>query len=216
MALRHFDIATHRTHGIFDRPLSAQKIELLLALIVILCVTRTHNLMFKEALPANQMTQAAQVETVYKVSAPKPTEGMNAQMWAYLRKGLNYVEASGEEYPPDFLHPGGKAYGPLAMTPIAIEDVLQHFGPFARYTIKDVLSDPDIYEGAARSYADLLLRHYLGLEYWNMPPEKVFKILQRAWFLGPGLYKRGHTIPPSRQRHAQEYIGREASACLQF
>ena len=213
MALRHPYITTHR---IFERPLSTQKIELLLALVVILFVTRTHNLMFKEALPTSQTTQAAQVEAVSKADTPQPSEGMNAQMWAYLRKGLNYVEASGEEYPPDFLHPGGKAYGPLAMTPIAIEDVVQHFGPFARYTIKDVLSDPDIYEGAARSYADLLLRHYLGLKYWEMPPESVFKILQRAWFLGPGLYKRGHPIPSSRQRHAQEYIGRGASARLQF
>ena len=131
---------------------------------------------------------------------------MSEELWRYLRKGLNYVEASGEEYPPEFLHPGGVAYGPLALTPIAVKDVAQHYIDLSRYTFSDVLSDPEIYEDFARHYADLLLRHYLGLAYWNMPAEDVFAILQKAWFLGPGLYKEGLSVPDSRETHAAEFM----------
>jgi len=131
---------------------------------------------------------------------------MSEELWRYLRKGINYVEASGEEYPPEFLHPGGVAYGPLALTPIAVKDVAQHYAVLSRYTFSDVLSDPAIYEEFARRYADLLLRHYLGLAYWNMPAEDVFAILQKAWFLGPGLYKEGLSVPDSRETHAAEFM----------
>lgn len=131
---------------------------------------------------------------------------MSEDMWRYLRKGLNYVEASGEEYPPEFLHPGGVAYGPLALTPIAVKDVAQHCASLSHYAFSDVLSDPAIYEEFARRYADLLLRHYLGLAYWNMPAGDVFAILQKAWFLGPGLYREGLAVPDSREAHASEFI----------
>jgi hypothetical protein len=137
---------------------------------------------------------------------------MSEELWRYLRKGLNYVEASGEEYPPDFLHPGGRAYGPLALTPIAVEDVRRRYAAMSRYAFSDVISDPAIYEEFARCYADLLLRHYLCLAYWNMPAGDIFTILQKAWFLGPGLYKEGLSVPDSRQTHAGEFMAATPSA----
>jgi hypothetical protein len=131
---------------------------------------------------------------------------MTAEMWRYLRAGLNYVESSGREYPTDFVHPGGVAYGPLAMTRIATKDVLLHHKELSRYTINDVLSNKALYERFSLLYADMLLGHYFKLEYWKMPKEEVFDILQRAWFLGPGLYKKGCDIIASRKAHAREYI----------
>ena len=38
-----------------------------------------------------------------------------------------------------------------------------------------------------------------------MAKEDLFDILQKAWFLGPGLYKKGLPIPTSRQKHTEEY-----------
>ncbi|MDD5495778.1 MAG: hypothetical protein PHP46_01600 [Candidatus Omnitrophica bacterium] len=127
-------------------------------------------------------------------------------LWIYLRGGLNYVEASGIEYSPSFPHPGGVAYGALALTPIAIRDVFQHHPEFSHYEVKEVLSDSILYEKVARRYADLLIRHYLKLEYSDMPREEIFEILQRAWYLGPGLYKKGRAIPSSRERMARQYV----------
>lgn len=143
------------------------------------------------------------------LARPVPGNGdipMSEELWRYLRKGLNYVEASGQEYPPEFLHPDGVAYGPLAITPIAVKDVAQHYADLSRYAFSDVLSDPALYEEFARCYADLLLRHYIGVAYWNMPAVDVFEILQKAWFLGPGLYKEGLGIPDSRELNAREFM----------
>jgi len=131
---------------------------------------------------------------------------MPKDLWRYLRAGLNYVESSGREYPTDFVHAGGVAYGPLAMSKIAIKDVILHHKELSHYTVKDVLSNKVLYEKFSLLYADLLLGYYLKLEYWKLSREKAFDILQRAWFLGPGLYKMNHDIIPSRARNARAYI----------
>lgn len=133
---------------------------------------------------------------------------IRTRLWHYLRKGLNYLEASGKEVPVGFKHPGGKAYGPLGLSPIAIKDVQNHRPSLARYKFEDVLSDPEIYEKFAYSYADLLLRYYLKIDYIYMPREEVFDILQRAWFLGPTLYGEGRPIIASRQTKAEEYLSK--------
>lgn len=146
------------------------------------------------------------------VSVPVAAEGclagtpMPEGLWRYLRAGLNHVESSGKEVPTDFVHAGGVAYGPLAMTKIAIKDVSLRHKELSHYTAKDVLSSKVLYEKFAVLYADMLLSHYLKLEYWKLPREKVFDILQRAWFLGPGLYKKGHDIISSRALNARVYL----------
>lgn len=127
-------------------------------------------------------------------------------LWYYLRDGINYVEASGEEVPVDFVHPGGVAYGPLALTRIAIKDVIIHCETMSDYTIDDILSDNDLYEECGRLYADLLLRHYLKIKKRGISREEIFDILQRAWFLGPTIFKNGSNIPLSRARNADKYI----------
>ena len=137
----------------------------------------------------------------YRSSIP-----MSNELWQYLRTGLNYLEASGRNYPPNFVHPGGVAYGPLALTRIAVFDVIQNRKLLSGFTPEDVFNKPHIYEEFARNYADLLLRHYLGMDYCNMFPGQVFDVLQRAWFLGPGLYKQGAQILLSREKRAQEYL----------
>ncbi len=131
---------------------------------------------------------------------------MSNRLWEYLRRGLNYLETSGRNCPPNFVHPGGKAYGPLGLTPIAVLDVIQNYPSLSRYRPEDVFTEPAIYENFAKSYVDLLLRHYLGIKYWTMSFEEVFEILQKVWFLGPGLYKEGCAVLASREERAKEYI----------
>jgi hypothetical protein len=138
-------------------------------------------------------------------------DGIDSKLWGYLRAGLNYVEASGVAYRPDFVHPGGKAYGPLALTPIAIKDVIARRGEFKGCDVADILGDPIRYEAVARAYAELLLVHYLFIDRPGASPAEIFDILQRAWFLGPGLYKKGVSVPPSRTRNAELYIKRSAA-----
>lgn len=134
-------------------------------------------------------------------------------LWQYLRKGLNFVETSGEEVAPDFVHPGGVAYGAVALTRIAIQDVIQHSAEFAAYTVDDILDDSSLYEQCALYYADLLLRHYLKVQGIGMTKEEIFDILQKAWFLGPNLYKKGRAVPGSREKNARSYMQLAAGRC---
>lgn len=131
---------------------------------------------------------------------------LKTRLWQYLRAGINYLEASGKEVPIRYKHPGGKAYGPLALTPIAIRDVKLRCPLLSRYSLDDVLSDRGLYEKFAAAYAELLLKHYFKIDYLNMPKEEVFEALQKGWFLGPSLYKKGRPVIISRQKRAAEYI----------
>ena len=141
---------------------------------------------------------------------------MSSELWQYLRKGLNYLEASGKSYPPSFLHPGNKAYGALGLSRVAVMDVVKNYPSLSKFTLEDVFSKNELYEEFAKSYADLLLRHYLGMDYSNMPQVQVFTVLQRAWFLGPGLYKKGSQPLLSREERAREYILRETAPFLVY
>lgn len=127
-------------------------------------------------------------------------------LWLYLRKGINYLEASGKDVPLALKHPGGRAYGPLALTPIAIKDVQMHYPRLAHYKLEDVLSKRSLYEKFAFLYASLLLNHYVKIDVSKMPKEEVFVILQKAWFLGPTLYMKGHLVIASREARAKEYL----------
>ena len=131
---------------------------------------------------------------------------MSSELWQYLRKGLNYLETSGKNYPPSFLHPGDKAYGALGLSWIAVMDVVKNYPLLSKFAPEDVFTKDNLYEEFAKSYADLLLRHYLGIDYSNIPQEQVFTVLQRAWFLGPGLYRKGAQPLFSREERAREYI----------
>jgi len=131
---------------------------------------------------------------------------MSRELWQYLRTGLNYLETSGKNYPPSFMHPGGKAYGALGLSQVAVMDVIKNSPSLSKFIAEDVFTKRELYEEFAKSYADLLLRHYLGMDYSNMPQEQVFTVLQRAWFLGPGLYKKGSQPLLSREERTREYI----------
>ncbi len=131
---------------------------------------------------------------------------IKTELWSYLRKGINYLESSGEEVPTYFMHSGQKAYGPLALTPIAIKDVKKHYPYLSEIRMEEVILDRSIYEMFAFFYAELLLRHYLKLDYSNMDKEEVFKILEKVWFLGPTLYLKGRTVIAPREERAAEYI----------
>jgi hypothetical protein len=133
---------------------------------------------------------------------------MNEGLWRYLRAGLNYLEASGKDYPPNFEHPGKKAYGALGLSRIAAQDVLQHYPALSKFSLEDVFSDREVYEVFAQKYAELLLRRYLKVDYEAMAAPEVFNVLQKAWFLGPGLFKAGVRVIASREKRAQEYAGR--------
>lgn len=130
------------------------------------------------------------------------------RLWNYLRKGINYLEASGKEIPTYMMHAGGKAYGPLALSPIAIKDVKNHYPNLAGLKTEEVLLDKDLYERFAFLYADLLLKHYLKLDYQKMRKEEVFGVLEKAWFLGPSLYLKGHPVIASREINAAKYLSK--------
>lgn len=143
---------------------------------------------------------------VVPVNDEQVTLSARASLWRYLRNGLNYLEVSGKNAPTYFKHPGGAAYGPLALTKIAVEDVKLRHPSMRRYAFGRIIRDPCLYERFARLYAELLLRHYLKIDYTSMPKIEVFDILQKAWYLGPTLYAKGHPVIPSRQFRAREYI----------
>ena len=147
--------------------------------------------------------------TLSKVQYAKTVIPMSRELWQYLRTGLNYLETSGKNYPPSFMHPGGKAYGALGLSQVAVMDVIKNSPSLSKFIPEDVFTKIELYEEFAKSYADLLLRHYLGMDYSNMPQEQVFTVLQRAWFQGPGLYKKGSQPLLSREERAREYILRE-------
>ena len=147
--------------------------------------------------------------TLSKVQYAKTVIPMSRELWQYLRTGLNYLETSGKNYPPSFMHPGGKAYGALGLSQVAVMDVIKNSPSLSKFIPEDVFTKRELYEEFAKSYADLLLRHYLGMDYSNMPQEQVFTVLQRAWFQGPGLYKKGSQPLLSREERAREYILRE-------
>ena len=144
--------------------------------------------------------------TLSKAQYAQTVMPMSSELWQYLRTGLNYLETSGKKYPPGFIHPGGKAYGALGLSQVAVMDVIKNSPSLSKFTAEDVFTKDKLYEEFAKSYADLLLRHYLGMDYSNMPQEQVFTVLQRAWFLGPGLYKKGSQPLLSREEKAREYI----------
>lgn len=131
---------------------------------------------------------------------------MSRELWQYLRTGLNYLETSGKNYPPSFIHPGNKAYGALGLSQVAVMDVIKNSPSLSKFIPEDVFTKRALYEEFAKNYADLLLRHYLGMDYSNMPQEQVFTVLQRVWFQGPGLYKKGSQPLLSREERAKEYI----------
>jgi len=137
-----------------------------------------------------------------------PSMAMSEELWRYLRAGLHYLESSGKDYPPNFEHPGKKAYGALGLSRIAAQDVLQHYPALAKFSLEDVFRDRQVYEVFAQKYAELLLRQYLKVDYASMAAPEVFSMLQKAWFLGPGLFKSGATVIDSREKRAQEYVVR--------
>ncbi len=137
-----------------------------------------------------------------------PSTAMSQELWRYLRGGLHYLESSGKDYPPNFEHPGKKAYGALGFSKIAAQDVMQHYPALAKFSLEDVFRDRQVYEVFAQKYAELLLRQYLKVDYASMAAPEVFSMLQKAWFLGPGLFKSGATVIASREKRAQEYVVR--------
>ncbi|MFA6216627.1 MAG: hypothetical protein WDL87_03130 [Candidatus Omnitrophota bacterium] len=139
---------------------------------------------------------------------PRLSIEMSAELWSYLRTGLHYLESSNINYLPSFEHPGKKAYGALGLSRIAAEDVRLHYPSLSGFTQEDVFSKQEVYEIFAQKYADLLLRQYLKIDYASMVAPEVFSVLQKAWFLGPGLFKKGVGVIASREKRAQEYMAR--------
>jgi len=149
--------------------------------------------------------------TVKIINAQAPrtkNQPMSDDLWRYLRAGLNYLETSGKNYPPQYRHKGNIAYGPLGLTEGAVSDVLQRNNALVHLTAKEVFQQPQLYETVARHYADLLLRHYLKIDYGSMPASEVFYCLQKAWFLGPTAYKQGNDVIASRERKTQAFISK--------
>jgi len=71
-----------------------------------------------------------------------------------------------------------------------------------------------LYEDFAILYADMLLGHYLKLKYQSMPDNEVFQILQRAWFWGPTIYRKGPGKIGPRERMAAEYLNNTINGAI--
>lgn len=131
---------------------------------------------------------------------------LNDGLWLYARNGIHYLETSGKDVGPSFAHPGGFAFGPLGLSKVAVEDVLNRSEELRRYSMDDIFTKKELYETFARAYAALLLEHYLKIDLASKSKEEVFQILQKAWFLGPNFYLQGKEIVASRAKRAQEYL----------
>jgi len=181
-------------------------IKNLIALFCAVSITVSSAPIHTEKITPPKNISAIKAKSYVNINESNANLYAKTRLWRYLRKGLNYLEASGEDVPLNFKHPGGVAYGPLAITPIAVKDVQQHYPSLSGYSFEDVISKRSLYEKFAILYAYLLLKHYIKMEYLKMPREEVFDILQKAWFLGPTLYREGSPVIASRETRAREYI----------
>lgn len=142
---------------------------------------------------------------------PSPIfEHANADLWKYLRIGLNYLEspkplAAPENVQPTYVHPDMRGFGAYGFSPEAYQDVQRLYPYFRQYAWQDIMGSQKLYELANRAFADWLLKNLQGYIPRGAGQEEVFDVLQQAWNLGLSGFKNGRNVVASRAIRAEEF-----------
>jgi hypothetical protein len=150
------------------------------------------------------------------LSAPAPFfpgsqfQYAHAQLWAYLRLGLNYLESpspssSPETVPPTYVHPDSRGFGAYGLSPEAYQDVQRLYPFFKNYLWQDILHSPQLYELANQAFADWLLKNLQSYIPIDATQEQIFDIIHKAWNLGLSGFKNGRVTVASRIKRAEEF-----------
>jgi hypothetical protein len=134
----------------------------------------------------------------------------NANLWQYLREGLNYLESpqplsSPEKVSLKYVHPDLRGFGAYGFSPEAYQDVQRIYPFFKQYSWEDILSSYKLYDLANQAFADWLLKNLLDYIPKEATQEEVFDLLHRAWNLGLRGFKNGREVIASRVRRAEEF-----------
>jgi hypothetical protein len=132
------------------------------------------------------------------------------QRWAYLRKGLNYLESPKplsfpESVPPTYIHPDSKGFGAYGFSPGAYSDVQRLYPFFKKYSWQDILGSTELYDLANQAFADCLLKNLQAEIPQNAANAQIFDVLHKAWNLGLSGYRKGRSVVSSRIRRAEEF-----------
>lgn len=169
--------------------------------------------LFVPAVPASDRVPAPQAVT-RPAAAEKAAIAFsraNDELWAYLKKGLTYLESPtplkpAEAVAPTYVHPDGRGFGAYGFSPEAYEDVQRLYPYFRAYSWDQVLASQKLYDLANRALCDWMLKSLRGY----IPPaaskRDVFLVLHKAWNLGVGGFKKGREVVPSRTRRAEEFL----------
>ena len=134
----------------------------------------------------------------------------HAQLWGYLRLGLNYLESPKpssppEDVPPTYVHPDSRGFGAYGFSPEAYEDVQRLYPFFKNYYWQDILQSPQLYELANQAFADWLLKNLQSYIPVGATEKQIFDIIQQAWNLGLSGFKNGNLTVASRVARAEEF-----------
>lgn len=134
----------------------------------------------------------------------------HAQLWAYLRLGLNYLESPKPTFPPEtipptYVHPDSRGFGAYGLSPEAYQDVQRIYPFFKNYVWQDILHSPQLYELANHAFADLLLKNLQSYIPSEATQEQIFDVIHQAWNLGLSGFKNGKITVASRIKRAEEF-----------
>jgi hypothetical protein len=155
-----------------------------------------------------------------EITLPLPADGLSlsgitfncasADLWQYLRIGLNYLESPKplqppETVPPTYIHPDSKGFGAYGFSPGAYQDVQRLYPFFQEYSWQDIMNSPKLYELANQAFADWLLKNLKDYIPEGASKEQIFDVLHQAWNLGLNGFKNGRKVVNSRARRAEEF-----------
>ena len=162
------------------------------------------------------ITLKAQSLSAEYIKAPEPLptyaqfQYANAQLWGYLRLGLNYLESPKpssppEDVPPTYVHPDSRGFGAYGLSPEAYADVQRLYPFFENYCWQDILQSPPLYELANQAFADWLLKNLQSYIPVGATEKQIFDVIQQAWNLGLSGFKNGNLTVASRIERAEEF-----------
>ncbi|MCX5707832.1 MAG: hypothetical protein NTY14_02445 [Candidatus Omnitrophica bacterium] len=158
-----------------------------------------------------------------EITLPLPTAGLgysgitfssaSADLWQYLRIGLNYLESPKplqppEAVPPTYIHPDSQGFGAYGFSPGAYQDVQRLYPFFQKYSWQEIMNSPKLYDLANQAFADWLLKNLKDYIPEGASKEEIFDVLHQAWNLGLSGFKNGRQVVASRAKRAQEFKGR--------
>lgn len=137
----------------------------------------------------------------------------SADLWQYLRIGLNYLESPKPLQPPEtisptYIHPDSKGFGAYGFSPGAYQDVQRLYPYFQKYSWQEIMASSALYDLANRAFADWLLKNLKDYIPESASKEEIFEVLHQAWNLGLTGFKNGRKVVASRAKRAEEFKSR--------